>query len=195
MIRTRRYKPALLASIFVTAVGAAAATEEIPRQPRGADISAAKAKIAERLRTANWYIQIEPSDTDRQNVSLSTQATEPVHLRFKSILPVLEIRCLEKRTALILHFDGVVMSDRDGHGDVKFRIDDDKAFTRSLSESTDGQALGLSGGQSISLIQELFGGNTLLIHATPYGQAPISFELDISDLQEASKPLKAACDW
>jgi len=120
---------------------------------------------------------------------------EPVHLRFKSILPVLEIRCLEKRTALILHFDGVVMSDRDGHGDVTFRIDDDKAFTRSLSESTDGQALGLSGGQSISLIQELFGGNMLLIHATPYGQAPISFELDISDLQEASKPLKAACDW
>lgn len=196
MIFTRRCKSVSLASVLVAAAGTAAATDE-PRmvQPLEADISAAKAKIAERLRTANWYIQIEPSRTNRQNVSLSAQSAEPVDLRFKSIYPVLEVRCLENETALLLHFDGAVMSDSDGYGDVTFRIDDDEAFTRRLSESTDRQALGLAGSESISLIQELFGANTLLIHANPYGQSPISFELDISDLEEASKPLRTACDW
>jgi hypothetical protein len=87
------------------------------------------------------------------------------------------------------------MSDSDGYGDVTFRTDNNEPFTRSFSESNDRQALGLSGRESIPLVQKLFGANTLLVRANPYGQSAISFELDISDLEEASKPLRAACNW
>jgi type VI secretion system protein VasI len=196
MICTRPYKPALLAFALVTAAGAAAAADETSEGQRlDGDISAAKVKLAERLRTANWYIQTEPSAGDGEDVSLSTQAEEPVQLRFKGIYPALEVRCLENETALILHFDGAVMSDSDGYGDVTFRTDNNEPFTRSFSESNDRQALGLSGRESIPLVQKLFGANTLLVRASPYGQSAISFELDISDLEEASKPLRAACNW
>lgn len=77
-----------------------------------------------------------------------------------------------------------------------YRIDLQKASTKSFSISTDHKALGFfSGGQSIPFIKSLFGTTKLLIRVTLYGKNPAEVTFDVSGLEQAIEPLRKACNW
>lgn len=151
-------------------------------------------KVAERNA---WSTSIEKSKIDDSSeVHLSVRTTEAIHVRYHDHHPVLWLRCMENRTSAFLHFDEMFMADNGGYGEVTFRIDDQKAFTRRMGESTDHNALGFwSGGSAIPFIKTLYGGKKLLVRATPYSESAITFELDISGTETAVAPLRKACGW
>lgn len=146
----------------------------------------------------NWNVTISQSKIDdSKTVFLTTHANETVPGRFnRTARPWLVLRCLENTTSAHINFDGLHMADIQGYGRVTFRVDKQKAFTRNTDVSTNNAALGFwSGGVSIPFIKQLFGGSTLLVQATPFSESAITFSLNIEGLEEAIKPLRAACNW
>lgn len=146
----------------------------------------------------NWDVRVSQSKIDDSTtVVLIAESQESVPGRFNRLSkPSLILRCLENTTATYINFDGHHMADIQSYGRVTFRVDKQKAFTQSMQASTDNRALGLwRGGSSIPFAKKLFGGSTLLIHATPFNESAVTFSVDISGLEEAIKPLRSACNW
>jgi len=160
--------------------------------------SKAKIELGAPKAQNKWDIYIEQSKIDDStNVFVSTTSLEPVSARFnRNTQPRLTLRCLENKTAAVLIFDGMFMSDIQGYGEVTFRVDKKKAFVKKMQASTDNQALGLfSGGAAIPFIKTLFDGNTLLVKVTPYNESPVMFSFNIEGIEEALIPLRQACKW
>lgn len=156
-----------------------------------------KAK-SERETFDNWNVSISKSPIDdSETVVLNVPAENEVRGRFRDTSrPVLILRCMENTTSAYINFDGHHMADIQGYGDITFRVDKRKAFTRGTDVSTDNSSLGLwSGGRAIPFIKNLLGGDSLLIQATPFSESPITVRFDISNLDEAIIPLRKACSW
>lgn len=132
---------------------------------------------------------------DRTNVFLTTQSEEALSCRFNSGTATLVVRCLENTTSVVL-VTGCHMADLGSYGKVEYRIDDRRASSVRMRESTDNKALGLwRGGQAIPFAKRLFGADRLLMRFTPYGESSMTASFDISGLEEAIKPLREACHW
>lgn len=164
----------------------------------------ASAKAAEELRSAmppaskgKWVLRVDKSKIDDSTeVYAFVTASQSVHIRYQDRLPTLWLRCREQKTSVVLDFDGAFMADTGGYGEVTFRIDQKKAFTRSLDESTDNQALGFwAGGASIPFIRSISGAQKLLVRATPYSESAITIEFEIAGVDEVVKPIQKACGW
>ena len=166
--------------------------------------SEANASATERLlvetpeQNSAWRVSISQSKVDDSTtVVLSSDALETVSGRFnRTARPLFVLRCQENTTAAFINFDGLHMADHRGYENVTFRVDKNKAFTRAMRTSTNKQALGLwSGGSAIPFIRGLFGGKVLLVQATPFNESPVTFQVNISGLEEAIAPLRKACNW
>lgn len=147
---------------------------------------------------SRWVVRQEKSKIDdTRNVFLSSTADEPVPGQFgASATPVLFIRCSENQTSLYIAFDDLFMADIQGYGRVTFRKDSEKAFTENLDVSTDNHALGYwSGAQAIPMTKKLFGGDALLVRATPFNESAVTFTVSIAGLEQAIAPLREACGW
>lgn len=135
---------------------------------------------------------------DTKNVFLSVKSLEDVRDRFgRPKRPTLNIRCFEQKTDFIIRFDGLFMSDIDGHGDVTYRIDKLAPKTRRFHVSNNNESLGLwaAAGQPIPFIKALFGKNTLLVRATPHNENSVTAEFPIAGIETAITPLREACGW
>lgn len=146
----------------------------------------------------SWDIRIEQSPVDdSKTVILRSAAKDKVPGKYgRGAVPFLYLRCLQNTTAAYIHFDDYFMADIQGYGKVTFRVDKNKPFSKNLTASTNSKSLGLwRGGGSIPFIKQLFGGESLLIQATPYSDSAITFTVDISGIEEAVKPLREACGW
>lgn len=144
-----------------------------------------------------WATTEETSKiSDVKNVFLSVDSIEKLTGRFgRREHATLLIRCREKVTDLYITFGGHFMSShRDGT--VTYRVDKTPAKTKHMTNSGDHMALGLwSGTAAIPFIRELMTGTTLFLQATPMSESPVTAEFPLSGLQEAIKPLQAACNW
>ncbi|WP_438455400.1 type VI secretion system-associated protein TagO [Vreelandella venusta] len=148
-----------------------------------------------------WRVseEISPMD-DSKNVYLSTRSNETIPGRYgrSTARPTLYVRCVENTTALVLHMDGHHMASSEYHnwGHVEMRIDDGRAFTKSMRQSTNNRSLGLwNGGSSIPVIRQMFGADQLIVRATPYSESPMTMTFDISQLEDEITPLREACHW
>ncbi|MGP9679943.1 type VI secretion system-associated protein TagO [Halomonas sp. AOP27-A1-41] len=148
-----------------------------------------------------WRVseEISPMD-DSKNVYLSTRSNETIPGRYgrSTARPTLYVRCVENTTALVLHMDGHHMASSEYHnwGHVEMRIDDGRAFTKSMRQSTNNRSLGLwNGGSSIPVIRQMFGADRLIVRATPYSESPMTMTFDISQLEDEIAPLREACHW
>ncbi|MCJ9725410.1 type VI secretion protein [Agrobacterium sp. SHOUNA12C] len=148
---------------------------------------------------SKWIVQTAKSKIDdSKSVFLFLESDEDVPGRFGrgAAKASMVVRCMEGKTAITLQFADHFMADNGGYGDVVFRVDDKKAFTKSLSESTDHTALGLfSGATSIPLIKTLFGGNRLIIRVMPFNESALTVSYAIAGLETDIKPLREACKW
>jgi len=149
--------------------------------------------------TGNWVVRTDKSEfEDTTDVFVSIDSDEVVacsnyssHQKARLLL-----RCLENTTSLILMTDCHLASGFGGYGTVEYRIDERKARSRGFQESTNNRSLGLwSGGKSIPVIKELFGGKRLLVRFTPFNQNPVTARFDITGVEDAVAPLRKSCSW
>ncbi|MDR5857933.1 hypothetical protein FZZ93_02510 [Halomonas eurihalina] len=148
--------------------------------------------------TSSWMVNTKTSPIDDSvSVYLRSDSKEPIRDRLgRKRDAQLWIRCVENTTSMIFQFADHHMADLNQYGKVTLRIDDQKARTMRLSESTDNKALGLwNGGNSIPVIKRMFGHDTLTVRATPYSQSPITTQFPITGLEDAIQPLREACHW
>ena len=88
------------------------------------------------------------------------------------------------------------MSDHAGGGKVTIRLDEEKAFNKSLTQSNDNTALGLwRGGTAIPFIKSLYDKQTMLLRFTPYNSNSYTVTFPISGTRNAVDKLAAACNW
>ncbi|GAA3704107.1 hypothetical protein GCM10022421_08660 [Oceanisphaera sediminis] len=144
---------------------------------------------------SNWLKQQGVSDVDDSPyVVLSTLSDERPKDRYgRTTWPSLVIRCLENTTAIYVDWERYL-----GIGDtrVTYRIDDNKAVTRSWNISTDNQSVGLwRGGQSIPVIKKMIGSQKLLVRVTPYGDNAYTVTFYTAGLKEDLAQLRKACHW
>ncbi|WP_420328715.1 type VI secretion system-associated protein TagO [Mameliella sp.] len=146
-----------------------------------------------------WQVQTEKSDfKDTTDVYMTVRSEEPLTCnRFGPSRPAtLMVRCLENTTSLIIHTDCHLASGFQGYGKVEYRVDDRPAKSRNFDASTDNSALGLwSGGRSIPLVKEFFGGHSLLVRFTPFSQSPVTAKFDITGLEDSIDELRSSCSW
>ncbi|WP_165837601.1 type VI secretion system-associated protein TagO [Zavarzinia aquatilis] len=148
--------------------------------------------------SSKWVVTEETSKIDdSKNVFMVLDASEPMRGRYgDSVTALLFIACREGTTSAWVDFAGFFMSDHQGGGRVTYRIDGEKAQKINMAVSSDNEALGLwDGGSAIPWLRKLFGHDRLLIRAMPYNESELTVEFPISGLEEAAKPLRAACGW
>lgn len=149
--------------------------------------------------SSKWTVETEKSKIDdSKSVFLLLESDDDVPSRYGRApsKASLVVRCMEGKTAITFQFADHFMAESGGYGDVTFRVDDKKAFTKGLRESTDHGALGLfSGPTSISLIKALFGGNRLIVRAMPFNESALTVSYSIANLESEIKPLREACKW
>lgn len=106
------------------------------------------------------------------------------------------VRCLENTTAVILSGDCHMASGFHGYGEVTYRLDEQKAETRSFDASTDSTALGLwRGGSSIPFAKSLLGKGRLIVRFTPFGLSPAEYTFNLSGVDNAVQQVRQQCGW
>jgi type VI secretion system protein VasI len=107
----------------------------------------------------------------------------------------LSIRCAEGTTAFAIDFDGLVVSAQSA-AEVTWRVDSRPPGAMAMQRSEDNRALGLWSTESaVPFIQNLFGGQTLVIRVNPLSGTQMVSEFPIAGIEEAIVPLRQACGW
>ena len=147
--------------------------------------------------TGDWEIQLETSKfDDSQTVLLSLESKEWTNCPYDSAKHRLVLACRENSTDLYIIFGGCYMSDFEGGGRVTYRIDNEPAASVSMRASSNNSALGLwDGRNSIPFIKGLLDKNALVVRASPFAENRVTSEFELGGLNEAIKPLRAACNW
>lgn len=147
---------------------------------------------------SKWQVSesVSPMD-DSKTVNLHVESDEPIRGNFGGRETAdIYIRCQEKTTSMYFVYAGNFLSSIQGYGEVTYRLDDHKPVTRSFEESTDNKALGLwNGGAAIPFIKGMLGKSVMTVRITPYNESPITTQFQVSGLEDAIKPLRAACGW
>lgn len=154
---------------------------------------------AVRASAGKWSVITKESKlTDQTNVFLHVESDEAVNCGWNKGEKIsLVVRCVEDKTSLIIATGCHMTSSRyNSYGDVTYRLDDEKAKTASMVESTNNRSLGLwGGGKSIPVIKQMFGKSRMVVRATPYGESSFTATFDVSGLEEAIRPMREACHW
>jgi type VI secretion system protein VasI len=88
------------------------------------------------------------------------------------------------------------MADLNGGGRVDFRIDSRAPAHVMMQRSNNYRALGLWQGQSsIPFVRQLLNGSELYVRAIPLNESRVEARFPIAGLDEAIRPLRAACAW
>ncbi len=147
--------------------------------------------------SSKWNVSEETSKIDdRKNVFVVVESLERLQGRFgQKDRARLMFICREGKTVSYITFGGHFMSTLNS-GTVTYRVDKRPAGKRHMTESTDHQALGhWSAPEAISFARELYGATSLYVQATPHSESPVSAEFPVEGLEQAIKPLQAACKW
>ena len=144
-----------------------------------------------------WTVSEDQSKLDdSKTVVVSLESEDALQKRFGgSEKASLIIRCQENSTSVYFIMADHFLSSIQGYGDVTYRLDSEKPKTIGMSESTDNKALGLWGGSAVGFVKKMLGHDSMVVRLTPFNESPITTTFAISGLDEAIKPLRAACKW
>jgi type VI secretion system protein VasI len=145
----------------------------------------------------HWDVTEERSKIDdSKNVFVHLRSKEPIKNQYGMTSDIdLWIMCREKKTDLYMVFGDHFMSSLESWGLVTYRVDKKPAVKKQFTESTDHKALGLWGANSVTFIKMLLGGETLFVRAVPFNENAVTAEFNIAGIDEAIRPLRAACGW
>ncbi len=145
--------------------------------------------------TGKWNVSTDRSEMDdTKSVYLSLRAENSIQGWLESSTPTLNIRCMENQTNLFIE-TGMSSSVEYGTSNhtVELRIDSQKAFRQSWSDSTDNKAL--FAGNSVGLAKQLAGADKLLFRFTPFNASPQTVEFDVRGLYNHLGEVAKACRW
>ena len=144
-----------------------------------------------------WTIETNISKfDDTRSVHLSLIANEKINGWLgKSYLPVLNIRCRERKAEAYIDFgmSPVVEPELYDGATLQFRIDKQPLFKAIASKSPDGNALFLR--DPVSFIKRLFKAEELLVRFTPFTSTAQETSFSIAGLEKVIVPLAEACKW
>jgi type VI secretion system protein VasI len=134
---------------------------------------------------------------DKSEVSLRVQSQDRIAGRYGRLEHAsLWISCSENTTRIYIVWGGHFMADLHGGGRVDFRIDSRAPTHVMMQRSNDYRALGLWQGQSaIPFVRQLLNGSELYVRAIPLNESRVEARFPIAGLDEAIRPLRAACAW
>lgn len=145
-----------------------------------------------------WQVSEDVSKfDDSRKVILTLKSEDMARDRIgRSAHSYLLIACRENTTSLWMTFADNFMSTTRGGGSVTYRLDDQPAREKKFTESNDSSALGLwSGNTSIPFVKSMLSANSLVVRATPFSESAVTVTYDLSGLETAIEPLRAACGW
>ncbi len=149
--------------------------------------------------TGPWIFLSEPDAmTDEEVLSVQVASTEflPAARAQPAGPAFLAIWCADNQTDVSIWFNGQFMASSSGHDRLDYRVDKVDAARVNMEADSTHEFLVLYGGKkSIPFIKALFGGEKLLVRATPLNQQSIDVTFAISNLEEAVKPIREACKW
>ncbi len=146
--------------------------------------------------TANaWEISNYRSElTDEWNVVLTVDSKRALKCNYKGGHATLILQCVENKTSLFIDM-GCFVTSNGSWGEVDYRIDKLPFKTRKFGESTDKEALALSGAAARVVIKDMFGHNTFVARVTPYNKNPETMTFDIAGIENRIKTLRNVCGW
>ncbi len=157
---------------------------------RGSKVFTSRSPAVSSDSTGQWQVldQINPLD-DTRTVALVLYATSG---KSRFGVPVgLILRCQSHRTQAYVNWNEYLGSD---DAVVTSRLGPSEAKTRSWNLSSDHEATFVPGNIP-EFIQQLAVVNTYVVQVTPYNESPITATFDLTGLQTAMRPLRAACGW
>ncbi|MCX5569631.1 type VI secretion system-associated protein TagO [Kaistia nematophila] len=141
-----------------------------------------------------WEIGRQRSEiAGTDDVFLSVWGT-PYRGRYgKNVVPVLWVRCHEKKTGVMVVWGSYLGLDETR---VEWRIDEGGRSTGSWRISSDREAVGLwTGASAIPFIRTLLGKNRIAMRVIPYGEDPAETVFPITGLDKQIGEVKSACGW
>lgn len=125
-------------------------------------------------------------------VTLALDSSDTVKLQYgRPEAATIIVRCLNNKTELYIswpEFLGV------GRGiEVRWRADNTPITTEAWSPSTDGKAAFAP--NPVAFLKKLADRSELLLSVAPYSKVATTLTFPIAGLEEALKPLRAACKW
>ena len=145
-----------------------------------------------------WQISSDFSAmTDDRSVFMMLESENAVSGRYGTPGPaVLILRCRENATSAFFTFNGLFMSDIQGHGRIEYRLDQDKMAAIDTTASNNNQALGLwNGSKSIPWIKKLLGKEKLVVRAVPHSESAVVATFDIRGIDGGLTELRDTCNW
>lgn len=163
-------------------------------------ISGREAKVTNIVEVGSWELIEKKSELkDTADIFIYVDSDEEINCGYNRHGKVrLWIRCLENTTSVIFGTPECHMTSSryNEYGDVEYRVDKRKSKKVRMEESTNRHSLGLWRGRSaIPFAKAMFNSNRLLARMTPYGENPFTVSFNISQLEEAIKPLRKSCSW
>ena len=146
---------------------------------------------------SKWQTYSSKSKIDDNNiVVISVDAINAFADKYgRKYNATLNIRCMEKKTSVYVHFGGIFVAETGGYGDLTIRVDEKQAFKRKSNVATNNQSLGFWRGDGLGIAKSLLGGKSLLIAFTPYSESSQEVEFPIEGIDDAIKPVRAECKW
>jgi type VI secretion system protein VasI len=197
-IRFTKWVSSIGLAILAVSGGATAGTRETPescakvannyaRQFCYEDLEKAGIKIPDPV--PEWVVEKEKSKMDD---------SETINLNLRSLEygTTINIRCEEKVTTIYFTLGSAFMADIEGYGNIRYRLDQEKAQKKAFEVSTDNEALGLwSGKSSIPFLKQLIGHRRLTTQITAYNESATTSQFDLAGLADALEPLRRNCGW
>ena len=144
---------------------------------------------------SDWIVssRVSPMD-DRTNVYLLLRSKELVETKFfGKVRPKLWFQCVRGETKAILEWGFIVGG---GVETVTYRLDQDQLKTAVVKVSDDFSSLVSWDKERVTrFIKSLFGKKRLFIEIKPFSDPPIMATFNITGIETAIAPLRAACSW
>lgn len=163
------------------------------------DQALGRTATATNLSVGRWQVREERSKlTDKPEVVMHVPSEETINCGWNNGDKVyLMVGCKDDRTVVVFNTGcHMASSEYSNYGQIEYRIDQEKAQKVNGEASTDNRTLGIwRGSKSIPIVKQMLGKSTMIARMTPYGENPFTATFNISGLEEAIKPLRAACKW
>lgn len=143
--------------------------------------------------TSKWKVHSKVEKLDgTTTVTIALDSSDTVKPQYgRPEAATIIVRCLNNKTELYIswpEFLGV------GRGiEVRWRADNMPITTEAWSPSTDGKAAFAP--NPVAFLKKLADRNELLLSVAPFSKVATTLTFPIAGLEEALKPLRAACKW
>ncbi len=142
---------------------------------------------------SKWKVHSKVEKLDgTTTVTLALDSSDTVKPQYgRAEAATIIVRCLNNKTELYIDWPEFLGVSRGI--EVRWRADNMPITTEAWSPSTDGKAAFAP--NPVAFLKKLADRSELLLSVTPFGKVATTLTFPVAGLEEALKPLRAACKW